>query len=65
MHITPSSESLIVTFQAAQKNDRNWVGVELHDCSYISARLEEEFPDSVGKKQNFDLERLFVNRNLN
>jgi site-specific DNA-methyltransferase (adenine-specific) len=35
------------TFQAAQKNHRNWIGVELYDGEHIETRLKEEFPESI------------------
>ncbi|MBL7767492.1 MAG: site-specific DNA-methyltransferase [Flavipsychrobacter sp.] len=37
------------TFQAAEKNHRNWIGIELYDCNHIKKRLSENFPNSVGK----------------
>ena len=47
------------TYQAAQKNDRNWIGIELYDYRHIERRLREQFPDSVGKAPRFNYEELF------
>lgn len=38
------------TYQAAEKNNRYWLGSELFDCKHIKDRLTEEFPLSVGSK---------------
>lgn len=47
------------TFQAAQKNKRNWIGIELYDYEHIKTRLIEKFPDSIGIEPEFDYERIF------
>ncbi len=49
------------TYQSAELNSRFWVGTELHDSLHIRERLMEQFPFSVGKKPEFDVERLFRN----
>jgi site-specific DNA-methyltransferase (adenine-specific) len=36
------------TYQAAEKNNRYWIGCELYDCKRIKSRLIEEFPLYVG-----------------
>jgi len=36
------------TYQAAEKNNRYWIGSELFDCNHIKNRLHEEFPLSFG-----------------
>lgn len=40
------------TYQAAERNNRYWIGSELFDCKHISDRLAEEFPLSIGLKPN-------------
>jgi len=47
------------TYQAAEKNGRNWIGVEMYDYEHIEKRMMEEFPESVGKKPGFDHKRMF------
>jgi site-specific DNA-methyltransferase (adenine-specific) len=49
------------TYQAAEKNGRNWIGVEMYDYHHIEKRMTEEFPESVGKKPGFDYRRVFEN----
>jgi site-specific DNA-methyltransferase (adenine-specific) len=49
------------TYQAAEKNGRNWIGVEMYDYQHIEKRMTEEFPESVGKKPGFDYRRVFKN----
>jgi len=52
------------TFQAAERNHRNWVGVELYDCAHIQSRIQENFPFSIGRLPVFDYLELFrVNEN--
>lgn len=46
------------TYQAAEKNNRNWIGTELYDCDHIARRLEENFPLSVRRKPSFDYREL-------
>lgn len=36
------------TYQAAQKNNRLWIGSELYDCAHIENRLREELPGFFG-----------------
>ena len=40
------------TFQVAERHHRNWIGIELYDCSHIQSRLKENFPFSFGKRAN-------------
>lgn len=47
------------TYQAAQKHNRNWIGVELFDCHHIESRLIEEFGDIINKPPNFDKNKIF------
>lgn len=47
------------TFQAAEKNKRQWVGIELYDCRHIKKRFEENFPESINQPPSFNYERLF------
>jgi site-specific DNA-methyltransferase (adenine-specific) len=49
------------TFQAAEGNDRNWIGIELHDCAHIATRLSERMPISFGRTPRFAYNRLFKN----
>ena len=46
------------TYQAAELNKRNWIGIELYDCEHIKRRMIENFPKSVGKKPDFKYERM-------
>lgn len=43
------------TYQAAEKNDRNWVGTELFDYDHIETRMAQEFPESISKSPAYDL----------
>lgn len=47
------------TYQAAQKNNRNWIGVELYDCHHIEKRLHEEFGMFIGEVPCFKKEEIF------
>ena len=47
------------TYQAAQKLNRNWIGVELFDCHHIKRRLYEEFGMFQGKTPRFDHQKIF------
>jgi len=47
------------TYQAAEKNSRNWIGTELFDSNHIRKRMLEEFPSSIDKTPEFDYEGLF------
>ena len=51
------------TYQAAERNERNWIGVERYDAAHIQKRLSEEFPFSVFKAPQFNLEELFTREN--
>src|SRR5205823_5986217 len=43
-----------------EKQNRNWIGVELYDCEHIKNRLLEEFPNLLFKSSsNFDINLLF------
>jgi len=48
------------SFHAAEKNHRNWIGIELYDCEHIKRRLEENFPISVRKAPAFKYAELFT-----
>ncbi len=48
------------TYQAAQKLNRNWIGVELYDCHHIKKRLHEEFGMFLGKTPEFSYQSLFT-----
>jgi len=48
------------TFQASEKHQRNWIGIELYDCYHIEQRLKENFPLSVRRKPKFNYKELFV-----
>lgn len=47
------------TYQAAEKNDRFWVGSELYDCAHINERLREVFPISVGLQPDKNIFKIF------
>lgn len=47
------------TFQAAEINHRNWLGVELYDCEHIAKRLKENFPLSLRNTSIFNYRELF------
>ena len=51
------------TYQAAERNERNWIGIERYDAAHIQKRLTEEFPFSVFKTPQFNLKELFENEN--
>jgi site-specific DNA-methyltransferase (adenine-specific) len=51
------------TYQAAERNERNWIGVERYDAAHIQKRLSEEFPFSVFKAPQFNFEELFTREN--
>ena len=51
------------TYQAAERNERNWIGIERYDAAHIQKRLSEEFPFSVFKTPQFNLKELFANEN--
>lgn len=47
------------TFQAAEANDRNWIGMELYDCEHIRTRMGAQFPISINRQPRFDYRKLF------
>lgn len=47
------------TFQAAEKNQRNWIGIELYSCDHIAKRLKENFPLSFRGTTIFNYKELF------
>lgn len=47
------------TYEAAEKNHRNWIGIELYDSKHIEKRMKENFPDSFGKSTGFNYKELF------
>lgn len=47
------------TYQAAQKNNRLWIGSELYDCAHIENRLREEFPLFVGIEPDNKISTVF------
>lgn len=47
------------TFQAAERNDRNWIGIELYDCKYIKKRLKENISFSIDQEPSFNYKELF------
>jgi site-specific DNA-methyltransferase (adenine-specific) len=47
------------TFQAAEANGRNWIGVELFDCEHIKDRLIDNFSSAIGEQPRFDLASLW------
>lgn len=51
------------TYQAAQKNNRLWIGSELFDCAHIENRLKEEFPIFVGNSPDKKLYDVFKEKN--
>ena len=48
------------TYQAAEFNERNWIGMELHDCPYIKKRLKENLLSSFDQEPSFDYKELFI-----
>nr|VFK37735.1 MAG: site-specific DNA-methyltransferase (adenine-specific) [Candidatus Kentron sp. TC] len=51
------------TYQAAEKNHRNWIGTELYDANHIRERIEKNFPLSAVQEPQFDFEDLFTHEN--
>ncbi len=47
------------TYQAAEKNDRYWIGVELFDSAHIKKRFEENFPDIINRKPIYPFKEIF------
>lgn len=43
------------TYQAAQKSNRRWIGVELYDYPHIKKRFEDEYPTFSGLDPDFNL----------
>jgi site-specific DNA-methyltransferase (adenine-specific) len=48
------------TYQAAESNERNWIGMELYDCPYIKKRLQENLLSSFDQEPSFDYKELFI-----
>lgn len=48
------------SYHAAEKNHRNWIGIELYDCAYIKNRLDLQFPDSVNEPPVFNLKNIYI-----
>ncbi len=48
------------TYQAAENNERNWIGIELYDCEYIKKRLKENLFLSADQEPSFDYKELFI-----
>ena len=48
------------TYQAAEKNERNWIGSELYDSAHIATRMEEEFPFSYGRPPAYSIEEYLI-----
>ncbi len=52
------------TYQAAQKNNRNWIGIELYDCHHIKDRMKQEFGKIINietqicRKEIFQMEKV-------
>jgi site-specific DNA-methyltransferase (adenine-specific) len=51
------------TYQAAEKNNRNWIGTELYDSEHIRNRMKEQFPDSIDHEPEFTYEGVFYENN--
>jgi len=49
------------TYQAAERNNRFWIGIEMYDCEHINSRLIEEFPLHVGLEPNEKIINLIKN----
>jgi site-specific DNA-methyltransferase (adenine-specific) len=47
------------TFQAAELNNRYWVGTELYDSEHIKNRMMESFPLYMRQEPEFDYKGLF------
>lgn len=47
------------TYQVAEANRRNWVGIELYDCEHIKNRLIDTFGWLLGEEPAFDLASLW------
>lgn len=47
------------TFQAAERQFRQWIGVEKFDCHHIETRLLESFPLVTHRKPGFDVAAFF------
>ncbi|MDR2175635.1 MAG: site-specific DNA-methyltransferase [Synergistaceae bacterium] len=48
------------TYQAAEKNERFWIGSELFDAAHVEARMREQFPLSVDARPLFDYGEVFI-----
>ncbi|MDR2180390.1 MAG: site-specific DNA-methyltransferase [Synergistaceae bacterium] len=47
-------------YQAAEKNERFWLGSELFDAAHIEARMKEQFPLSVNLRPLFNYREVFI-----
>jgi site-specific DNA-methyltransferase (adenine-specific) len=47
------------TFEAAESNDRLWLGTEISTADAITDRLQKRFPTSVGKPTRLPISKLF------
>lgn len=47
------------TYQAAELNNRYWMGTELHDSEHVRSRILERFPLSIDLNPDFDFEGIF------
>ncbi len=47
------------TYQAAEKHQRYWIGIELFDAAYIRRRIRDSFSFSAAQEPGFDYEVLF------
>lgn len=48
------------TYQAAQRLNRRWIGIELYDCMHIRKRLQEDFALYMDIEPDFDINNLFI-----
>ena len=51
------------TYEAAEKNNRRWIGTELYDGNHIETRMTSAFPFSAGKIPNFSYKELMNENN--
>lgn len=48
------------SYEVAERNNRNWIGIELYDCAHIKQRFEERFPLFLRPRTAFDYTGLFT-----
>lgn len=48
------------TYHAAEKNQRNWIGIELYDCEHIKNRIASNFQESLNCNPEFNLDEIFL-----